>query len=181
MLAELPPSTRSVALPQATALLIETAARLDRSAAAACTEALECRPVTLAVVRRVHQAHPKAWIDGQTTSEWVRERGGQRTLWRYPVRPGPSTVLVLSREQTAGCAWQFVAAEGFRLDEQPSSRVELPPDAAGTLTLARELDDDDPACATPTELPPAPIELDPTWTQLRALLEAQDGGSTGSS
>jgi hypothetical protein len=179
MLAELPPSTRTVPFQQATALLIETAARLDRSAVSACTEALECHPVTLAVVRRVHQAHPKAWIDGQTASEWVREHGGQRTFWRYPVRPGPSTVLELPREQAAGCAWQIVAAEGFRLDEQPSSRVELPPDAAGTLTLARELDDDD--CPTPTELPPAPIELDPTWTQLRALLEAQGGGSNGSS
>jgi hypothetical protein len=109
-------------------------------------------------------------------SEWLHERGGQRTIWRYPVRSGPLTLLSLPNEQATDCAWRVVGAEGFELAGLPSSLIELSPDATGSLTIARELGDS--ACATPSELPPAPIEIDPSWTHTRALLHG--GESTGS-
>ncbi|HVH98757.1 MAG TPA: hypothetical protein VM869_08605 [Enhygromyxa sp.] len=173
---ELPASTRTVELPDATVLLIETPGRLDRAAVSACTEAGECEVVTLAVVRRVQQAHPKTWVGAQTVDDWVRERDGQHPSWRYVVRSGPAAVLTLPPEPSPRCPWQFVASEGFELDGLPSATIELPPDTAGSLTIARNHDGDDRACAAPSELPPAPIELDPSWTGLRAHL----GGSAGS-
>src|SRR5690606_2090678 len=101
----------------------------------------------------------------------------RRVSWRFPVRTGPAVVLALPAYQAPHCAWRVVASEGFELAGLPAAQVELPADAAGILTIARDVDEDDPACKRARlELPPAPIELDPSWTRLRAELM----GTTGS-
>lgn len=171
---ELPESTRVVALADADALLIETPARLDRATVSVCSEDQTCEPVLLAVDRRVHQAHPKAWIAGRSASEWLRERsdGPVRWVsWRFAVRPGPAAVLALPPYHAPHCAWQVIASEGFELSGLPATSIELPAEAEGSLTIARDLHEDDPDCAGERlEFPPAPIELEPSWTRLRAAL-----------
>ncbi|MFO7564076.1 MAG: hypothetical protein R6X02_15625 [Enhygromyxa sp.] len=187
--AELPASTRVVALAQASVLLVETPARLDRAEPLVCTEAGECSSTRVAVNRRVDQAHPKAWIGGRSVSEWLRERSEgpvERVRWQFPVRPGPATLLILPPYDAPRCAWRVIEAEGFELGEPlPAAVIELPPDAAGTLSFARTVIDDDFECRSRLELPPAPIELDLAWTRLRSLLlslllDAQGGERVGS-
>lgn len=181
LLTELPSATRIVAISNASALLIETPARLDRTAVSLCAEDGECTPVTLYIDRRVHQAYPAAWRFGRPASEWLGERsdGPVRWVsWRFPVRPGPAATLVLPPIYAPHCAWQIVASEGFELAALPTSAIELPPEVSGSLTIARVLDEDHLGCKRERlEFPPAPIELEPGWTRLRALLLADQGGS----
>src|SRR5690606_33752082 len=124
--------------------------------------------------RRVHQAYPNSWVGPRLAGEWLHEHSEgpvEQVSWRFPVRPGPAVVLALPPRRGSRCGWQVIASEGFELMGLPASQVELPADVAGTLTIARDVNEDHPACASVhMELPPAPIELDPSWTRLRAEL-----------
>lgn len=187
LLDELPASTQTIALDDRTLLLIETAARLDRTAALACASAQDCKPVTVVVPRRVTKAYPKSWIGAQVLAGWLAEREQQRSMWRIPVRPGPAVTLMLPFAREPGCEWQILEAKGLELSQSSSSSsssslIELPADAEGELLLAREPADEH--CGGRSPLPPAPYELDPSWTRLRALLldhvPGYGGGSVGS-
>lgn len=177
VLDELPSTTTIFELPEVTVALVETSARVDRLGASVCTDEGECAPVTLAVNRRVNQARPDSWIGERPARAWLAKHGEQATkTWRFPVRAGPKTTLALLTVNAPRCAWQIVAVEGFELAGLPATVIELPTDAAGSLTIARIRDDDDSLCRRDqTSLPPAWSELDPAWSGLLQALTRRHG------
>jgi hypothetical protein len=183
LLAELPASTEALELPGLTVLLIDTAARLDRARVAICPERGDCEPVNLGVTRRVTQAHPKAWIADEYVGGWLRDHEEEplRSLsWRFPVRPGPATTLVLPPYNEGRCSWRVVAVDGFDVADiaLPTATLELPAEASGSVVVSREVDEGNPSCRLDSiGFPPAPLELDPSWTRLRAALLESDGGA----
>jgi len=172
VLAELESNAATVELSASmTMLIVDTPARLDRHGVSLCLGDGTCTPVTLAVDRRVAQAHPNAWIDRQPSSEWLVEQPGadEDLIWRFPVRPGPAATIILPPEAGSRCAWSVVAAEGVEVGELPAALVELPAEAVGSLTISREV------CEHRlTSFPPAPVELAPGWARLRAILLDND-------
>ena len=161
------------------AALVDTPGRVGRHGAQICRdEGSECVGVTLAVARRVYQAHPNAWVEDLSVGEWVREDGrGEPTQlrWHLPLRAGEPAFVQFSERLPERCAWQIVATEGFELEQAlPSPSAALPPAAAGMLVVTREVDERVDEC-TSSSMPPDLLETHADWRELQALLEVDPG------